>query len=288
MTNFAMQRYVSRRLPRRPADFDWHVVATAAHADAWERHRPDLPLAAARLYEFGAGYDLIGAASMWAFGVERQTLCDIRPNLRPLLVHHTMRLLRERRAVLEERTGRTLREIPAELADAPVPEVLDALGIEYLAPADARDMPVEPASFDLAVSTFTLEHIPGPDLVEVLRECGRVLAPGGMVSAQVDLKDHFSYIDGSVGPFNFLRYSDARWRWLNPPLHYQSRLRWPDYEAVFAAAGLEAAETELTPIEAEERDRAAALPLDARFRRFTLDELTVDRAHAVLRPAARS
>jgi SAM-dependent methyltransferase len=283
-TNYWMQRHVSRRLPRPPADFDWHVVATAPHVDAWERH-VGAPLADATVFEFGAGYDLIGPASMWAFGANSQTLLDVRPNLRPELVRHTLTELRLRRQLLERSLGRSMREAPPVPGSWTLQRALADLGMRYLAPADARCTGFADGSIDMVVSTFTLEHIPRSDLVAILRECARILKPHGIFSAQIDLKDHFSYIDPAVESFRFLRYSERRWRFLNPPLHYQSRLRWPEYRDAFETAGLHIVDVTLRRSDEAEIERIAEHGVAERFRRFSLDELAVREAHVVLAPA---
>lgn len=285
-TNAFLQQHVSRRLPRSDHDFDAHVVWTAPHVEAWERHG-DRALADARVYEFGSGYDLIGPASMWAMGAESQLLLDIRPNLVPSLVVDTIARLRARGPILEERLGRSLRPLPGELHNAPVPEVLRALGMRYVAPADARRTGFAPDSVDLVLSTWTLEHIPPAILRAIFAECRRLLSPGGIITAQIDFKDHFSYIDPAVGSFNFYRYDAARWRLVNPSLHYQSRLRWPGYLEIFEAAGLEPIEVHLTRAEGGELEALERMSLAAPFRRLPLETLALREAHVVLAPAER-
>lgn len=45
--------------------------------------------------------------------------------------------------------------------------------------ADARALPFANASFDCALTTYTLEVLPSDDIAAVLRDCVRVLRPGG-------------------------------------------------------------------------------------------------------------
>src|ERR1700759_1082381 len=94
--NYVFQRHVTRNLPRKWPQFVWHAEEAARH---WRHYvaRPDVvPPAEASLYEFGAGWDLVGPVAFWALGAERQTLVDIRPNLRLELVDDTIaRLARD-------------------------------------------------------------------------------------------------------------------------------------------------------------------------------------------------
>ena len=95
------------------------------------------------------------------------------------------------------------------------------------------------ASVDFISSTDVCEHIPEPDLAGILRECARLLRPGGLVSFRIDLADHYSYFDKSLSRYHFLRYDDQRWRWANSPLQYQNRLRVTDYRRLVEGAGFE-------------------------------------------------
>jgi len=280
--NYLMQRYVTRRMPRADPQFDFNGLSTAVHAETWRR-LGGRPLDEITAYEFGSGYDLVGATMIWAHGVDHQILLDIRPNLRRALVRHTVAQFRRRRAELESRLGRPLRE-PPDVSAMGLDDVLGRLGIEYLAPADGRDVPLPDAAVDLIWSTFTLEHIPPGVLTDILRENRRLLRPGGLMTFQVDLKDHFGYVDPSVGTFDFLQYEPRTWRFLNPPLHYLNRLRWPEYRAIFAAAGLEIVEENLTRGGDDDAAQLRSLPRARRFGQFTLDELMVREAHVVLRP----
>src|SRR5207253_9552486 len=61
----------------------------------------------------------------------------------------------------------------------------ECFGIEYRAPCDARRTALGDGSVDYITSTNTLEHIPADDLPAILRECHRLLTPGGFLSYRV-------------------------------------------------------------------------------------------------------
>jgi hypothetical protein len=122
-------------------------------------------------------------------------------------------------------------------------------------------------------STFTLEHISGPDIAAILRESARLLRPGGVVSCAIDMKDHYAYFDDRLSPYNFLGVPERRWRLVNPDLHFQNRLRLPDYRRLFADAGLRTiAEDVKRPTDAERR-QLDGIDLAARFRAYRADDL---------------
>ena len=259
--NYLLQRHVTRNLPAPDAVLRMHVEEALEHFHALRRHAPALDPRDAVLYEFGAGWDLVGPVTLAMSGIGRQIVVDIRENLRLDLVNDT------------------LHRVPAVLDGPPVAPVSSTeelerrLGIRYVAPCDARATGMPASSVDMVSSTFTLEHISAPDIAAILRESARLLRPGGLVSCAIDMKDHYSYFDDGLGPYHFLSMRDRVWRFLNPDLHYQNRLRLPDYQRLFAEAGLTAvAENVKQPTDAERR-QLDAIDLAPRFRRYRADDL---------------
>ena len=92
---------------------------------------------------------------------------------------------------------------------------------------------------DFVTSTDVCEHIPEADLAQIFRECRRLLRPGGAVSCRIDLQDHYAYFDPNLSRYHFLRFSDRAWGLVNSPLHFQNRLREPDYLRLVRESGLE-------------------------------------------------
>ena len=125
------------------------------------------------------------------------------------------------------------------------PRLLDHVGVEARI-ADATNLGYAEGSFDLLISNNTLEHIPADTLTGIMTEFRRVGGADAVASHLIDLMDHYSFFDPSISMFNFLQYSESRWRWFNNDIHYQNRLRFSDYETIFQQAGWRIADTELT------------------------------------------
>lgn len=207
------------------------AVATARrHLDAAGEHL-GTDLEDASFFEFGAGWDLHVPVAMHALGAGRQTVIDLNPLAREELVRDVCDRLRPhlpegaREPVADH--GRTFAEL------------LGAMRITYQAPADARQTDLSDASVDVVTSTNTLEHIPAPDIARILREMRRILRPGGVLSAFIDYQDHYSYFDGNITVYNYLRYTDRQWRWFNNDLHHQNRLRHDDHLRLITDAGFQ-------------------------------------------------
>lgn len=264
--NYVLQRRVLHTLPLSAAGFRAKATRALEHFAAFQEF-VGVERAAASFYEFGAGWDLTIPLTYYALGVERQTLVDIRPLARLELVEHTIRMFEQ----LELAADQPLRTL-GEPHIASAKELRERFGIEYLAPRDAGDTGLPGGSFDFISSTDTLEHIPERDLRRVLAECRRLLKPGGVLSSRVDLEDHYSHFDRSLSDFNFLRFGDRTWRLLNPPLHYQNRLRYPDYLRLLRESGFELLSKRTSRVSDQELER---LRLASRFRGYSLDELAV-------------
>ena len=272
--NYALQRHVIRSLPASEKTFRRKFSRALQHLRIYEEHGPGKPAGEATFYEFGAGWDLAIPLGFTALGVPNQVLVDIRPVVRAALVNDSLALYARLWDELEAEAGHELRKLgPATIADTA--ELEPRFGIRYLAPRDARATGLPAGSVDFISSTDVCEHIPEADLAEILRECARLLRPGGLVSFRIDLTDHYSYFDKSLSRYHFLRYDDRRWGWVNSPLQYQNRLRDPDYRRLVEGAGLEV--VSWTPsLPKDALAELAGVPLDAHFRDgYTPEELGV-------------
>jgi SAM-dependent methyltransferase len=271
--NYVFQRHVLRSLPASESVFRRKFARALQHLRAYEEHGPGTPPGESCFYEFGAGWDLAIPLSYAALGVGRQVLVDIRPSVRVELVNDSLAAFERLWDELEAEAGGELRRLGKPIGSSQ--ELEERFGITYLAPRDARGTGLPAESVDFVSSTDTCEHIPAGDLAEIFRESRRLLRPGGTFSCRIDLQDHYSYFDRSLSRYNFLRFSDRVWNLVNSPLHYQNRLRSPDYLRLVREAGFEmVAERPSGPSE-EGLEQLRSLRLAPRFRAYTPEELGV-------------
>jgi SAM-dependent methyltransferase len=255
--NYLFQRHVAHSLPADESVFRRKFARAEQHLRAYQEHGPGTPPADAVFWEFGVGWDLAIPLSFAALGVGRQVLVDIRPSARVELVNDSL-------AHLELEPVGSLSELE------------ERFGIEYLAPRDARATGLPAESVDFVSSTDVCEHIPEDDLAAIFRECYRLLRPGGVFSCRIDLQDHYAYFDRSLSKYNFLRYSDGAWRLVNSPLHFQNRLRSPDYLRLVREAGFDIVVERPSGPSEEGLEELRRLPLAQRFRNgYTPEELGV-------------
>lgn len=117
-------------------------------------------------------------------------------------------------------------------------DLLRRARIDYQAPADAASTGLPDNSVDVVFSNSVLEHVPGPDILRIMREAQRVLKPGGFAIHSVNCGDHYAYFDRRITPINYLTYPESRWTFWNNDLLYQNRLRPQDFVSLAEEAGL--------------------------------------------------
>jgi SAM-dependent methyltransferase len=214
---------------------------------------------------------LIGPLTFYALGVDQQLAVDINRLTRPELINDTIVKFRDFQVEL----GLELVRKPSQLVDEPDPSLSlkELYGIEYRAPCDARRTDLPSNSVDCITSTSTMEHISPADIRAILTECHRLLKPDGIMTMAIDYLDHYSFFDKNISGYNFLRYSDSKWQMFSPPLHFQNRLRHPDYVALFESCGFQIIEEERNEGTAADVDAIKRVPLNERFAAYQLNDL---------------
>ena len=237
------QKYISRRA----------VIRLPEIPNAWTFHQRTIAeFGAKRLIEFGAGKSLGQNLYLSQSGLT-QHLVDLNPMLDLSLVNDVIRILSEQHGLGDLPAVKSLADLEADYA------------IKYQAPVDMTATAFEDGSFDVCISTNTLEHIPPVTLEGILKELRRILASGGIISAQIDYSDHYAHTDQSISHMNYLRFSDSEWARHNHRFFYQNRLRHDHYRAIFAAAGFEI-------LRAEPIQPSKVVPADLRPELLTGDD----------------
>jgi hypothetical protein len=252
--NHLLQKHITGSVTLTDEVFERKLAQCRRHLESYRAEHGALPR---RVLELGTGWYPIVPLALRDAGVDRVTTFDVNP---------LCDLPRAKAAL--ERFGSGLKANPSATTAA---EVLEPLGVRMLI-RDVRESGLDPGSVDLFVSNNTLEHIPPATLTEIMGEFRRLAAPGAVMDHFIDMSDHYAHFDRSITEFNYLRYSDRRWRPFNNRLQYQSRLRLSDYRQIVEAAGFRVV------AEDAERGSEAALeqiPLAPRFRGYPRDELAV-------------
>ena len=173
------------------------------------------------LIEFGAGGNLAQNIFL-SLKIKNlhQTVVDLNPMINSRM---TLKAYSEISKILD---------LPLDVNIKSIEGLLEKLNIIYLAPLDISKYSPE-RKFDFCVSKDTIEHIPVTKLKHITKNLKKILVNNGFLISCVDYSDHYAHRDKSISDINFLKYSDILWFFLNPPNHYQNRIRHVDLIRIF-------------------------------------------------------
>jgi SAM-dependent methyltransferase len=221
------------------------------------------------LLELGPGDSAASAAVSRALGASRVYLVDAGAYARTDL--------RDWRAVAAFLRDRGL-DAPEIGSNATLGSLLDAVNAEYVTDGIDGLRRIPDASVDVVFSHAVLEHVRAGEFEDVQRELRRVLAPGGVASHTVDLRDHLHE------SLNNLRFPSRLWE--TGPVHrggfYTNRIGYDECLAIFARAGFSA---EVVDVERWPRVPVPRRALAREFRHRTDEALRIWGFDVLLRPA---
>ncbi len=275
--NYIFQKKITKTLPPNNDVFFEKVETAYCHYNNFKNHNK-LMYTHGKYYEFGAGWTLTIPLSMTFLGFEVYCI-DIRKLIIPDLINDSLNKFHINKNKLPFKFEKYVNPLNNN-------EILKALSeqykLNYIAPKDARKTGFKENSFDFISSSATLEHIPKNDILSILRECYRILSPGGVLSMTIDYKDHWAYFDKEISVYNFLKYSDKQWEKYNPSLHYQNRLRHSEYLEIISQTDFKVIKVVPELPDDREKQELSTLSLFDKYKRFDKDDLAIKGSEIVL------
>jgi SAM-dependent methyltransferase len=277
---YAAQRSVGDLRPNRFDPMEW--VNVAAEMLAWLKSA-GLGVVGKRCLEVGTGRALGVPVALWLCGAEQTVTVDIHRYLSPGLVQECNRYIRHNSARVQDilknhdEDGKLRDRLQRLCAfSGNVDSLLSLINVDYLAPADARNLPFPDDLFDFHFSYSVFEHVPASEILAILTEARRVLHPQGVLLHTVDLSDHFSYGDSSITRINCLQFSDKQWKgWAGNKYMYHNRLRLSEFLDLFAQAGMSIKRESRTLDQRSLETLKGGFPLHPKFAAMPVDELAV-------------
>jgi hypothetical protein len=277
--NGVLQKHVTKGYYPSRKTFEAKLKCCGQHLDHYLKHRPTQRTGFTAL-ELGTGSWPIVPLGLYLCGASEIWTYDLVPVLRSDTLRHTLRLFSELGrdgslnrilpAIRNERFAH-LEELMEDIGEEPPIKGLRRLSI-HLRLGDARSTTLPAASIDLIFSTVVLEHISPDVLTGLFDEFKRVGSDGAIMSHFVGLADQYASFDTSITPYNFMRYSDRMWRFLNNSMIPQSRLRIADYRELLQETGWDIVEENNifgSP------DDLKKIRLAQRFRHYSTEDLLV-------------
>ncbi|MFZ1322262.1 MAG: class I SAM-dependent methyltransferase [Ignavibacteria bacterium] len=281
--NYFFQKYITKSLPIPHHLFLDKLEIVNRHFKNYKKYCLLNNPADSTYYEFGAGYDMIIPISMSMLGFKKLICIDIRELIFPELINDSLKRLEIHKSKFGIESMFT-ENIP-EVNRKNYKDVLKKfLRIDYNAPLDAKNTGIQSNSIDFIISNATMEHIPQKDLPDIIKECYRILKPGGIMSNEIDYVDHYSYFDDSISVYNYLKFSGNEWKKLNPAIMYQNRMRHIDYIKIINETEFEILNVEPDYPDDKETEQLKNLNLNEYYRNnYSLEELSIKKSKIVLR-----
>jgi SAM-dependent methyltransferase len=193
--------------------------------------------------EIGTGRRVNTPLAFWLLGAQKVITVDLNPYLKFELVKEDINYIRANQSSIEKLfagsivNNRLKSLIEFTNYEYSIADILKFCGIEYIAPADATNLPLPSQCIDFYTSYTVLEHIPPNILTEIFKEGNRVIKNGGSFIHRIDYSDHFSHSDKSISSINFLQFTDSEWDKIAGNRYmYMNRLRHDDFLALFNEA----------------------------------------------------
>ena len=239
--NYLLQKHVTRGLHLTNAQVHDKLAQLGNHLQASGKYGAgSIPQ---QCFELGSGYHPVIPVALFLAGTERITTADIRHLYSRERVNETLlffaEFLQEGNTIpgitVQPERRATLHRL-SETNSLLLAELLSALHIDYVV-GSPQHLNFGRHVYDLVISNNTLQHIHSDELIPILRNLRNAAKKKAVHSHFVDLIDQYHHFDRRVSRFNFLRYSPAKWRWIDNSLVHQNRLRIDDYRRIFADAG---------------------------------------------------
>ena len=176
--NYFFQKFITHSLPISDADFSEKIETVKLHFNNFSKYSGDKDPHSCKYYEFGSGYDMVIPIGISMLGFGNLTCIDIRELVFPDLINDSIKRLYGFKDKFGEKVN-VLKNVP-QVDRNNYREILNEyFNINYIAPLDARKTGIESNYIDFILSNATLEHIPGKDLSDIMKECFRILKPDG-------------------------------------------------------------------------------------------------------------
>jgi len=282
--NYFFQKYVTKGVYLTDEYFYDRLEHARAHLDAFRKYS-NRPLPSSIL-EIGTGWYPIVPVSFFLAGTEKIYSVDIsfliskqrlHTTLRRLAECHQADLLKNHIQVLPERVS-VMMDLLEQYDQLSLEEILNQLQIHYLV-EDATRLSLPDQSIDLVNSNNTFEHIYPDTLVSILQQFKRVIRKdGGVMSHFIDMSDHFAHFDRSINIYNFLRFTDRQWKWIDNSIQPQNRLRIYDYKQIYSDLDIS-----IDGESSRAGDPAAlsTIPLAPEFSGQPLEEVAISHCHFI-------
>ncbi len=235
--NFFFQKYVTKGVFLSDEYFEDRLIHCAQHYQNFRKYNSTQNFSH---LEVGTGWYPVVPAGMFLYGASSITTVDLIRLSNPEFTlatlkkfydyHKSGKLEKFLPGISEERLKILFDEVENPSKD--FFDLLEKHHIVYMV-MDARKLYLPDSSIDLVTSNNTFEHIYPNILKGIFEKLKLLCKKGGVMSHAIDLSDHFAHIDDSITIYNFLKFSDNAWKWIDNSVQPQNRMRMYDYRNLY-------------------------------------------------------
>ncbi len=275
--NYLFQKHVTKGVHLSDDYFSDRLLHAKEHLTAYQQQAGSIQ--GKTTLELGTGWYPVVPIALFLSGADRIYTIDISrlshaghltTTIRRFLEYADSGQLENYVQALPERLT-ALREIAAPGDQLSFETMLDKLKMHYLV-QDARQLPLPDASVDLVHSNNTFEHVYPAILKALLLEFKRIAVPGGVLSHFIDMSDHFAHFDRTITIYNYLRFSDGAWAWIDNSIQPQNRFRLSEYRKLYAELGIPITDLSFRPGDLE---ALRSVRLHPKYSRYEQSDLAI-------------
>ncbi|MEO5569815.1 MAG: class I SAM-dependent methyltransferase [Bacteroidia bacterium] len=283
--NFLFQKYVTKGLFLTDIYFEDRLIHASNHLKGYQKlSGKNIP---AKALELGTGWYPVVPITLFLCGADEIHSIDVaeltnKDFLITTLVKYVHYLNNPSKKKLF--TGlpliniriKILNELLTKKDSTSLNEMLSSLNLKYKV-TDATKTDYPSGYFDLVNSNNTFEHIYPEVLEKILLEFKRITKPiGGVMSHFIDLSDHFAHFDKTITIYNFLKFSDSKWKWINNSIQPMNRLRINDYLEIYRKLNIPVTQIQNRKFNIEE---VKAVDVAEKYKRYSLEDLAVSHSY---------
>jgi len=247
--NYFFQKHITKAVNLNDEHFGNKMMHSRDHIAFFNKHGHTG--ADKQIIELGSGWYPVVPMMMYLSKSGQVTSVDIQSwmtketqltTIRKFIEWREKGKLQEYINKVDEKRWNELVEIVKNPDEHTLDSINKTIGLKLLL-QDARSLKLEDNSIDLICSNNTFEHI-FPNVLEgILKEFKRVIKPNGVMSHFIDMSDHFAHFDHSITIYNFLRYSQNKWKMIDNDIQPQNRLRFKEYLKMYEENAIPIIET---------------------------------------------
>lgn len=279
--NFLFQKYITRGVRLTDEYFEDKLIHAQKHIHFYREIKGKDKLPQSCL-ELGTGWYPVVPIALWLSGTEKVYTVDISPLLTQNAFLNTLNKFMDwnQRGLLsnyitpDNSRLNIIKNVLINKKEAGKDELFKEFNLTYIVDNASK---LNLTEIEFIISNNVLEHIYPKFLIPILNNLFyKVLKEGGMMSHFIDMSDHFAHADKSISIYNFLKFSDAEWRWIDNVVQPQNRLRLKEYEVLFNSLNIPFKVNEYRKGEPE---LLKTIKLNDRFLKFSNEDNAISHAY---------